>query len=227
MNTILLVEDEKGISKIIKSYLEKSNFSVIQAFDGAEAIKLFNETFDLVILDRMLPTISGDQVLEFIRKTSQIPVIMVTAKAEEDDRIDGFKLGADDYVVKPFSPRELVERVKARLKNRTVTTNENNVKSFDSGALTIDFDAQTAIVKGKEVALTANEYKILETLYSKPGKIFTRDEIISIAFGYEYGAYDRTIDTYVKNLRQKIEENPKEPKYIKTVYGIGYKAGEK
>lgn len=224
---ILLVEDEKGISSIISSYLQKEGYEVSQAFNGDEALKYFTTNdFDLVILDRMLPLISGEEVLKTIRQLSDVPVILVTAKVEEIDKIEGFQLGADDYVTKPFSPKELMERVRAILRRIRKDPVNTNILSFDNGRLIINLDNYTCKVNGNEVTLTNNEFSILQVLFSKPGKIFTREEIISIAFGDEYDAFDRAIDTHIKNIRQKIEENPREPKYIKTVYGVGYKTGE-
>ncbi|MDO5719039.1 MAG: response regulator transcription factor [Tissierellia bacterium] len=225
MKKILLVEDEKGISSIVKAYLEKEGYIVFCAFDGKRAIELFKEENpDLIVLDRMLPLISGEEVLKNIRESSDIPVILLTAKVEEDDRIEGFQLGADDYVTKPFSPKELMERVKAIL--RRTSADSSNILSFDNGNLLINTENYSCKVDGKDISLTNNEFTILKVLFSKPGKIFTREEIIAIAFGESYEAYDRAIDTHIKNIRQKIESNPRDPKYIKTVYGIGYKAGE-
>lgn len=224
---ILLVEDEKGISSIISSYLQKEGYEVSQAFNGDEALKYFTTNdFDLVILDRMLPLISGEEVLKTIRQLSDVPVILVTAKVEEIDKIEGFQLGADDYVTKPFSPKELMERVRAILRRIRKDPVNTNILSFDNGRLIMNLDNYTCKVNGNEVTLTNNEFSILQVLFSKPGKIFTREEIISIAFGDEYDAFDRAIDTHIKNIRQKIEENPRDPKYIKTVYGVGYKTGE-
>ncbi len=224
---ILLVEDEKGISSIISSYLEKENYNVIPAYNGDEALKQFTTNdIDLVILDRMLPIISGEEVLKTIRQISDVPVILVTAKVDEIDRIEGFQLGADDYVTKPFSPKELIERVKAVLRRTKKTENDKNIQSFYNGQLIINNDNYSCKVNGEEISLTNNEFNILQVLYSKPGKIFTREEIISIAFGDEYDAFDRAIDTHIKNIRQKMEVNPRDPKFIKTVYGIGYKTGD-
>lgn len=224
---ILLIEDEKGISSIICSYLQKEGYEVSQAFNGDEALRYFRTNdYDLVILDRMLPLISGEEVLKTIRQLSDIPVILVTAKVEEIDKIEGFQLGADDYVTKPFSPRELMERVRVILRRIRKDPVNTNILSFDNGRLIINLDNYTCKVNGNDITLTNNEFSILQVLFSKPGKIFTREEIISIAFGDEYDAFDRAIDTHIKNIRQKIEDNPRDPKYIKTVYGVGYKTGE-
>ncbi|MDO5690773.1 MAG: response regulator transcription factor [Tissierellia bacterium] len=229
---ILFVEDEKGISKIVTSYLIKEDYEVLQAVDGLTAIKLFDQSvqkgqnIDLILLDRMLPILDGDEVIREIRKTSQVPIIMLTAKVEEEDAISGFQLGADDYVTKPFSPRELMERIKAVLRR---SSHVDPAPSADlrlmEGRIEVNFDNYTCIKDGAEVSLTNNEFRILKTLYSSPGKIFTREEIISIAFGMDYEAFDRAIDTHIKNIRHKLEDHPKEPILIRTVYGVGYKAG--
>ena len=210
---ILIVEDEKTISDIVKNYLIKDGYQVFQAFDGVKALEIFNEEeIDLVILDLMLPMLSGEEVLKDIRNRSQVPVIITSAKVEEFDRIQGLRLGADDYVTKPFSNKELVERVKAVLRR----IEKYNIPRADIIRFLKD---------GKEISLTKNEFSIVKTLFSSPNKIFTRDEIIELTFGLDYDAYDRAIDTHIKNIRQKIEDNPKKPQYIKTIYGMGYKSG--
>lgn len=223
---ILLVEDEKKISLIIEKYLIRENYQVSCVYDGEEAINEFDKSnFDLVLLDMMLPKISGEQVIEHIRKHSDTPVIMVTAKVEEEDRIKGFQLGADDYVIKPFSPKELMERIKAVLR-RTEPDKYKHIISYNNGELLINLDNNT-IQKGQDtINLTKNEFQIVKVLFSYPNKIFTREEIISSAFGTDYDAYDRAIDSHIKNIRQKIEDDPKNPSLIKTVYGVGYKVGD-
>ena len=221
---ILIVEDEHGIANMEKIYLEKAGFKTRIASDGSEAINLFyNNNFDLVVLDLMIPKLSGEQVLSIIRENSKIPVIIVTAKVNENDIIKGFKSGADDYLKKPFSGNELVERVKAIL--RRVNSNEDFIRSKD-GRLIVDLANSRVFKDDKEISLTKNELSIIETLYTNPHKTFTRNEIIEISFGFDYEAFDRAVDTHIKNIRQKIEDNPKTPKYIKTTYGLGYKAGE-
>ncbi len=226
-NKILLVEDEAGIANMEKNYLEKANFQVDIALDGQKAIDLFDENeYDLVILDLMLPKVSGEDILKYIRQQSSLPVILVTAKVQEKDIIKGFRSGADDYIKKPFSGLELVERAKAVLRR----SNENRLVKTDilettDGLIKVDFSNNRVLKNDEEIAVTKNELLILKTLFSNPNKTFTRDEIIDLAFGMDYDAYDRAIDTHIKNIRQKIEEDPKKPQYIKTVYGIGYKAG--
>lgn len=224
---ILIIEDEVGISKIIKSYLEKENYKVYQAFDGEEGLKVFNEEdIDLILLDLMIPKISGEEVIKEIRNKSEIPVIMVTAKVDEEDIVNGLKLGADDYMTKPFSPKELMQRIKTVLRRieKYNIPRADIIKTTD-GRLEMDLEYNRFFKDGKEISLTKNEFHIIKTLFSNPNKIFTREEIIELTFGYDYDAYDRAIDTHIKNIRQKIEDNPKKPVYIKTIYGMGYKSG--
>lgn len=224
---ILIIEDEKGISKIIKSYLEKEGYNVFQAFDGKEGLNFFeNEKIDLILLDLMIPEISGEELIKEIRNKSNVPVIMVTAKVNEEDIINGLKLGADDYMTKPFSPKELVQRIKTVLRRieKYNIPRADIIKTTD-GRLEMDLEYNRFFKDGKEISLTKNEFQIVKTLFSNPNKIFTREEIIEITFGFDYDAYDRAIDTHIKNIRQKIEDNPKKPSYIKTIYGMGYKSG--
>lgn len=225
--SILIVEDERSISDIVKNYLIRDGYNVFQAFDGLEALKIFdNEEIDLIILDLMLPKMSGEDVIKNIRNKSKVPVIITSAKVEEIDRINGLRLGADDYVTKPFSNKELVERVKAVLRRieKYNIPRADIIKTSD-GRLLMDLKYNRFLKDGEEVFLTKNEFSIIKTLFSSPNKIFTRDEIIELTFGLDYDAYDRAIDTHIKNIRQKIEDNPKKPQYIKTIYGMGYKSG--
>lgn len=222
---ILLVEDEPRMARIEMGYLQGAGFEVLLAKDGEEALHLFREKRpNLVILDLMIPKIPGEKVLQEIRKAGNIPVIVVSAKSEEEDRIGGLRGGADDYVTKPFSPRELVERIRAVLR-RAPASQDEEVMVSDDGRIEILFDRTEVRKDGESVHLTKNEFLILKTLVSFPGKTFTRDEIIEANFGIEYDAYDRAIDTHIKNIRQKLEDEPRHPKYVKTVYGLGYKAG--
>lgn len=224
---ILIIEDEKKISTIMKSYFEKEGYRVFQSFDGQEGLDTFNkENIDLVILDLMLPKIPGEEVIKEIRNQSEVPVIMVSAKVEENNRVDGLRLGADDYVTKPFSPKELVERVKAVLRRieKYNIPRADIIKTSD-GRLEMDLEYNRIFKDGNEILLTKNEFQILKTLFTNPNKIYSRDEIIEQTFGYDYDAYDRAIDTHIKNIRSKIEDNPKKPMYIKTIYGMGYKSG--
>lgn len=224
---ILVVEDEKNISHVIKAYLEKEGFDVTIAIDGKDALDVFyKEEFHLIILDLMLPKLSGEEVCTTIRGISDIPIIMLTAKVEEDDKIEGLSIGADDYITKPFSPRELVSRVKALLRRSYKELSPLAEKlSFNNGNLKIDIDKMVVRKNGKNVHLTTNEFKILSALLTNPGQVFSREQLIEIAFGYDYDGFDRTVDTHIKNIRQKIEDDPKNPIYIITVYGAGYKFG--
>ena len=225
--SILIIEDEVGISNIERKDLEKEGYLVDQAFNGEDAlIKIKENNYDLILLDLMLPGVSGEEIMEYIRTNSETPVIMVTAKVEEEQIVKGLKIGADDYISKPFSPKEMVQRVKTVLRRvEKYNLPKSEWLNIDNGRIKIDFDNHKLLKNGQEVSLTNNEFKIIQTLFSNPQKIFTREEIIEIAFGMHYDAYDRAIDTHIKNIRHKIEDQPKSPKYIKTVYGVGYKAG--
>lgn len=223
---ILIVEDEKNILDVISIYLEKENYYVFKAMDGEKALDIFRDNeIHLIILDLMIPKISGEIVCKKVRETSNVPIIMLTAKDDEDSKIDGLDSGADDYVTKPFSNRELMSRVNALLR-RSYKGNEklsNSELSFDNGRLKIDLEKMIVKKDDEIIDLTANEFKIFSVFLKNPGNILTREQLIESAFGYEYEAYDRTIDSHIKNIRQKLEDNPKTPVYILTVYGIGYK----
>jgi len=217
---ILVVEDEEKISDLVKAYLAKEGFSVKVASTGQDAISSVKEGFDLIILDLMLPDMNGEDICETIREDSDIPIIMLTAKSEEEDRIKGLGIGADDYVVKPFSPRELVARVKALLRR---VKGKKEKTSFDSGNLVIDSSRYEVIKQGEPVVLTSTEFKLLQCLANSPGQVFSRLQLVNIILGYDFEGYDRTIDAHIKNIRHKIEDDPKESQYIKTVYGVGYR----
>lgn len=225
-NKILIIEDELGIATMEKNYLIKNDYDVDLAHDGAQAIEMLENTqYDLVVLDLMIPKIPGEEILKYIRSFSDIPVILVTAKVSESDIISAFQSGADDYIKKPFSGLEFVERVKAVLKRTTANKTFKLIRSKDD-KLVYDVENYRLLKDGQEVNLTKNELLILDTLLSNFNKTFTRNEIIDLAFGYDYVGFDRAIDTHIKNIRQKIENDQKKPAYIKTVYGIGYKAGD-
>ena len=219
--TILVIEDEKKISDIVSRYLQREGFKTLLADTGEKALKLLKEPFDLVILDLMLPDISGEELCNIIRETSDAPVIMLTAKSGEEDRIRGLGLGADDYVVKPFSPRELVARVNAHLRRSRKSL--KRVMSFNNGLMTMDTENRETKKDGVSVFLTPTEFRILMALAEKPGKVMSRLHMINIVQGYDFEGFDRTIDAHIKNLRHKIEDNPRNPTFIKTVYGVGYK----
>lgn len=224
---VLIVEDEKKILEVVKAYLDKEGYETYYAYDGNEGLRMFRDKSpQLVILDLMLPGISGEEICKRIRSQSQVPIIMLTAKSNEDSKIDGFSLGADDYVVKPFSPRELIQRVKAILRRSYRDLSPlSDILSFNDDDLKIDIDKHEVYKKGELINLTPNEYKILLIFASNPGHVFSRDQLVEKAFGFDYDGFDRTIDTHIKNIRQKIEDNPKNPSYVLTVYGMGYKFG--
>ncbi|GAB6118563.1 response regulator transcription factor [Thermoanaerobacter brockii subsp. lactiethylicus] len=224
---ILVVDDEIKILEVVKSYLEHEGFSVITETNGNNVLNTFKkEKPDLVILDLMLPGISGEELCKRIRQFSNVPILMLTAKVQESDKINGFSIGADDYLTKPFSPRELVMRVKAILRRTTDDVPLAEVMSFNNDDLVVDLRAHTVRKKGVVVNLTPNEFKILKILIRNPNRVFTREELIEKVMGFDYEGYDRTIDAHIKNLRQKIEDDTKNPVYIKTVYGVGYKFGD-
>ncbi len=227
MMKILAIDDEEKILDVIKAYLEKEGYTVLTETNGANALNAFKTVNpDLVILDLMLPGVSGEEICSKIRALSKVPIIMLTAKVSEDDKVYGFTIGADDYLTKPFSPRELRMRVKAILRRAKDDLPLNDIFMFNDGDLVIDTRSYEVKKKGRVVSLTPNEYKLLTVMAQNPNKVFTRSELIEKAFGYDFDGFDRTIDAHIKNLRQKIEDDPKNPRYIKTVYGAGYKFGE-
>src|SRR5690554_3552638 len=227
MINILVVEDEKNIRDVIKAYLSKESYKVFTAQDGERALEVFeDQDIHLVILDLMLPKLSGEEVCTYLRAKSDVPIIMLTAKVDEDAKIEGLAIGADDYVTKPFSPRVLVSRVKALLRRSYRDSNPLAEKMiFNDGDIEVDIDKMLVLKKGENIHLTTNEFKVLMVLLSSPRQVFSREQLIQSAFGYGYDGFDRTIDTYIKNIRQKIEDNPKKPSYIVTVYGAGYRFG--
>ena len=219
---ILVVDDEENLLNVIKDYLLRESYEVFTANRGNKAIELFRKIEpDFIILDLMLPDISGEEICKLIRKESNVPILMLTAKSSEDDKVTGLYIGADDYLTKPFSPRELVGRVRAIL--RRTKGIAADVLEFNDKDLYIDIPKHIVKKAGESIKLTPNEFKILSVLAQNPHKVFTRSHLVSLAFGYDFEGFDRTVDTHIKNLRQKIEDNVKEPKYIVTVYGVGYK----
>jgi len=224
---ILVVDDEVKIIEVVKSFLESKGFIVFSAENGRKALEVFNrENISIIILDLMLPEMSGEEVCTIIRKKSRVPIIMLTAKAEEVDLLKGLGIGADDYITKPFSLKTLFARMEAVLRRSAEDLEPLfNKKSFCDGDLTIDFESRIIHKNLDEVKLTPNEYQILTTLVKYPNKVFTRDELIASAFGSDFEGYDRTIDSHIKNIRQKIETDTKNPVYVKTIHGVGYKFG--
>ncbi len=222
MKRILIVDDEEMIVRTVKAYLDREGFKTYTAFDGEAALQAFADKGpDLIILDLMLPKLSGIEVTRAIRAKSSVPIIMLTAKAAEADRVVGLELGADDYVVKPFSPRELVARVRAVLRRYEGEGMEG--ERIVVGGIEIDLKTRELKVDGRDVELTPTEFDLLAYLARHPGQVFTRLQLLREVQGYTYDSFARTIDTHVKNLRRKIEADPKAPRYILTVHGVGYR----
>jgi DNA-binding response OmpR family regulator len=223
--TVLLVEDERKLRDLVRAYLERAGFAVLSTESGAEAITLAaSASPDLVVLDLGLPDVPGEAVARELRANGQMPILMLTAKSAEEDRIRGLELGADDYVTKPFSPRELVLRVQAILRRGTLAARQAAV-SYGGGMLVIDEPKRLATVRGSAVELTPTEWGILVALASVPGRVYSRLELINRVRGYEFDGYERTVDSHVKNLRRKIEEDPASPRIVQTVLGGGYRLG--
>lgn len=224
---ILIVDDEEKIVEVIKSYLENCGCMIYEAYNGKDVLGNY-ERIDpsLIILDLMLPDISGEEVCRAIRKKSAVPIIMLTAKVEEEDILKGLDIGADDYITKPFSPRQLVARVGALLRRTSGEVGpDSGLISYNNGDLMLNTSGHQVKKDGQTVNLTPAEYKILTTMAKHLSKVFTREELITMIFGEDFQGYDRTIDTHIKNLRQKIETDNKNPEYILTVYGVGYRFG--
>jgi len=226
--TVLVVEDERKLRDLIRSYLERAGFMVLSTGSGAEAITMAGAGApDLVILDLGLPDVPGETVARELRAPAVTPILMLTARSTEEDRIRGLELGADDYVTKPFSPRELVLRVQAILRRGgpDARAGQQDVASFGDGELLIDEPRRTATLRGVEAALTPTEWGILLALATVPGRVYSRFELINRVRGYEFEGYERTVDSHVKNLRRKIENDPANPQIIQTVLGGGYRLG--
>lgn len=220
---ILFVEDEKTIRDAVTAYLEREGYWVTAVADGQAALEQFaKHRFDLVILDLMLPKVPGEQVCRAIRDGSDVPIIMLTAKGELEDKVRGLELGADDYLVKPFSPRELVARVRALLRRAHVAEEPQRDKLV-FGDLVIDVAGHKAFLSGRELDLTASEFKLLTTLARYPGRVYSRMELVEKVLGYDFEGYERTIDSHVKNLRAKLGDDPRDPTFIYTVHGVGYR----
>lgn len=218
---ILIIEDEKNISEIVAKYLEKEGYTTLIANDGIEGLALFRDSNpDLVISDIMMPTIDGFEVLREIRLISDVPVIMLTAKQEEVDRLKGFENGADDYVTKPFSPKELVRRVMVMLKRTYKAIEDKQV--LIEGELKLDLNKQKLYKNEDEIDITSKEFQIIYAFFKNPRQILSREQLIELAFSNGFDGFDRTIDAHVKKIRHKIEEDTKNPKYLKTKYGAGY-----
>ncbi|MGD8793402.1 MAG: response regulator transcription factor [Anaerolineae bacterium] len=224
--TILVVDDEARIVKLVRDYLARAGFRVIDARDGEAALTLARlEQPDLIVLDLMLPEVDGLDVCRRLRRESGVPIIMLTARVEEADRIVGLELGADDYVTKPFSPGELVARVRATLRRASGEVGPATV--VRAGEIELDTAALTATVAGEPVELTATEFQLLLAMARQPGRIFSREQLLEAMHGVAYDGYDRSVDSHVKNIRRKIETDPRQPRYIQTVYGVGYRLGDR
>jgi DNA-binding response OmpR family regulator len=226
--TVLVVEDERKLRELVRSYLERAGFTVLSTGSGAEAITMATTASpDLVVLDLGLPDVPGETVARELRATSATgttPILILTAKSAEEDRIRGLELGADDYVTKPFSPRELVLRVQAILR-RGGPPAAQGVTSYGGGELVIDEPQRLATVRGTAVALTPTEWGVLVALATVPGRVYSRFELINRVRGYEFEGYERTVDSHVKNLRRKVEDDPGDPRIVQTVLGGGYRLG--
>jgi DNA-binding response OmpR family regulator len=220
---ILVIEDEQNLLEVIRDYLLRESYDVITALNGVDALKAFEqEAPDFIITDLMLPDISGEEITAIVRKTKTIPIIMLTAKSQTEDRINGLTVGADDYITKPFSLRELVLRDK-NLEQRVYGAAAASVLSYPAYQLKIDKEARTVFIGTEEVLLTKFEFDLLLLMASNPNRTYTREQLIESTAGYDYFGYDRTIDTHIKNLRKKLDQNEAGYKPIKTVYGVGYK----
>jgi two-component system alkaline phosphatase synthesis response regulator PhoP len=226
MSTILFVDDEAKIVRLGQDYLERAGFQVVTAADGDSAVSAFRAGRpDLIVLDLGLPGRDGLEVARAVRRESNVPIIMLTARSEESDKLVGLELGADDYMVKPFSPKEMVARVRAVLR-RAEGGAASTADVLQAGDLTLDLPRLKLTVAGRAVDLTATEFHLLAALARQPGRILSRAQLLDAVHGVAFESYERAIDTHIKNLRRKIEPNPHEPRYLLTVYGVGYKLAE-
>nr|WP_032121385.1 response regulator transcription factor [Clostridium amazonitimonense] len=224
---VLVIDDEKNIVDVVGAYLLKEGYEAFYAYNGTQAMEIFHEINPaLIILDLMLPDMTGEEICKNIRKESRVPIIIITAKIDEDSILEGFYIGADDYVTKPFSLKQLMARVNALLRRSEEEGGIlSNIFSFNEDELIIDNYKREVLKNGEIINLTNTEYKLLISMAKYPKKAFTREELVCMALGEDYDGYDRVIDTHVKNLRQKVETDPKSPSYIITVHGLGYKFG--
>jgi len=223
---ILVVDDEPNIREVVGLYLRRDGHDVVSATDGEEALRVFGESEpDLVVLDLMLPKLSGMEVCRRMRANRRVPLIMLTARGEEEERIVGLSLGADDYVVKPFSPRELAARVGAVLRRVEESSSPSNRRVLSFEGLEIDPNTREVLVDGKPAMLTAREFDLLYYMASAPGRVFTRDQLMERVWGYTFSADTSTVTVHVRRLREKVEPDPARPRYLQTVWGIGYKFG--
>lgn len=225
MRTILVVDDEPRIVQIARDYLERAGFTVVSAGDGEAALATARSAKpDLIILDLKLPKMDGLDVARELRKSSRVPLIMLTARVEESDKLIGLELGADDYITKPFSPKELVARVRAVLRRTEYA--RAGVETIRVGDLALDLPRMRVTVGARPVALTTTEFQILAVLAQQPGRILTRGQLLDQLHGVAFESYERAIDAHIKNIRRKIEPDPHKPRYVQTVYGVGYKLAD-
>lgn len=224
---VLVVDDEEMIREAVSSYLEKQGCRVFAAETGREALQIFaRQPISFVILDLMLPDLSGEELCTTIRRQSRVPIIMLTAKTLEEDMLNGLDLGADDYITKPFGLKNLYARMQAVLRRSGEDLKPLAARlSWNGGELMVDYDRREVRKRGAAVTVTPIEWKLLSAFAKYPQRIFTREDLIAVAFGLDYDGYDRVIDTHIKNLRKKIEDDPKRPVYIRTVHGMGYRFG--
>jgi two-component system alkaline phosphatase synthesis response regulator PhoP len=226
MSRILVVDDDHQIVRLVKAYLEKAGYNVLTAFDGETALHVLRrESPDILVLDLMLPDRDGWDLTQLIRKDKQlsdIPIIMLTARVEDTEKIIGLEIGADDYITKPFNPREVVARIRSVLR-RSQRGMYRNSQVLEVGSLLLDTGRRKLLVDGTPVELTATEFELLHVLMNNPGYAFTRNELVERSLGYSTEGMGRTLDSHIKNLRRKIEPNPKNPSYLQTIYGVGYK----
>jgi DNA-binding response OmpR family regulator len=221
---VLVVDDEAKIVRLVRAYLEQSGFAVVEARDGQTAlIQARREKPDLVVLDIGLPGIDGLEVARTLRREGDVPIIMLTARVEDTDRIVGLELGADDYVTKPFNPRELMARVRAVL--RRTSGAPSATEMLRAGPIEVDVNGHRATLGSRDLDLTPTEFDLLAVLVQNPGRVFTRLELLDRVQGYAYEGYERTVDAHVKNLRAKLGDDPRRPRYVETVYGVGYRLG--
>ncbi len=225
IHPVLVIEDDRKIARIVRVYLEEAGFRVVHVENGKDVIESALKDIPLlVILDLMLPDMSGEEIIQELKEIGDFPIIMLTSKSSEEERIAGFALGADDYVTKPFSPRELVYRVKAVLKRaQKKYLSDAEPMSFNNGLLVIDGQSYQVKKKDSVINLTPTEFKVLFTFASASQKVFSRDELVEKALGYQFEGYERSIDAHIKNIRHKIEDDPNNPSFILTIYGVGYK----
>ncbi len=223
---ILVVDDDRKIVELVRLYLEKDGYRVLVAYDGLKALELARQRRpDLIVLDLMLPGVDGLDVCRILQAESEVPIIMLTARTTDEDKLVGLELGADDYITKPFNPREVVARARAVLR-RVGKGTPQGPSEMRFADLVIDRRRHEVQVRGEVVDLTPTEFRLLEVLAGEPGRAFTRLELLDRVFGYDFEGFERTVDVHVKNLRKKIEPDPKRPAYVKTVYGVGYKFEE-